>query len=506
LKAKVKPDANKAQNKLRLEYIAKLQEANGYADSADLYNQACYEHAVALTKLGDYRGAMEYYSKCGAYEDAAAKAEALHMQVIRQLIDERNYTEAYNQLTAMADNAEAQELLATESHMVAYKALADQLQKGSKYAFGRYEQDGSRSNGAEPIEWVVLTQTEDGRVLLLSDKVLTHHDFGKSVKTWPGSAVQKWLNGEFASEAFYAEEMGALIETALDNAMPGNATWGSAAEVSYDRVFLLSLGEAITYFDTYEASRTTATPHAQATYPYSNRESINSWLTRSTNTQEPCVCLLPLTELSADKTSASFSTTQLDAKRGIRPAVWVSIGELVSINTAVADGRALMESGNYAAALNALMYSTNAESAQLQKEANFRYGETAMAAGEYADACARFELAYDYEGAAQRLQEARYALAAEQEAAAEYTAAIENYTLAGDYSDAAQRVSICHYKNGMALLESKTFDAAVEALTQAGDTENAKEMILRAYYEKAEKLEAEGDYEAAAESFKLAEG
>ena len=48
-----------------------------------------------------------------------------------------------------------------------FSTVFAQVEAGNVITFGHYEQDNDLSNGAEPIEWLVLTE-EEGRMLLLS--------------------------------------------------------------------------------------------------------------------------------------------------------------------------------------------------------------------------------------------------------------------------------------------------------------------------------------------------
>lgn len=489
------------------QYTDMLRQAGSYAEAAQLYAEGCYQYAGLLAESGDYRAAGIQYAQAGEYKDAPQMLESIRVRQAVQDIHDRAYAEAYSLLTSLTDNAEAQQLLQEEPHLTAYAQLLHEMKKGSTYSFGRYEQDSSKSNGAEAILWRILDQTEDGRVLLLSDQILTHRAFhSKKTITWNDSNIRTWLNGEFAEEVFSKNEYNALVEVSVDNAMPGTATWGTETKPVENRVFLLSLGEAMTYFDTVEESCTTSTLSAKNTYPYTQTTSIDDWLTRSTDTGKSVVALLPFTTLSKDKNSANFSTCSPKDSYGIRPAVWVSIEKMVSISTAAADGIALKENGAYAEALKVLALSDAPEATASMLETYFLMGGQSMAAGEYEAACGYFEQAGDYTGAADALHQARYTLAAAQEAEGKYTEAIANYSLADDWQDAAERIGACYYKHGMELLEKKAFDASVDAFTQAGDTENAKDMILRAHYEKAEKLEGESDYAGALEKFIQADG
>lgn len=86
-------------------------------------------------------------------------------------------------------------------------------QVGDAVEFGSYEQDGNASNGKEPIEWRVLA-VEGNRAYVVSQKALDAHAFnadeddnGEDDNDWNSSDLKKWLENDFASQAFTGDEM-----------------------------------------------------------------------------------------------------------------------------------------------------------------------------------------------------------------------------------------------------------------------------------------------------------
>ena len=82
-------------------------------------------------------------------------------------------------------------------------------QVGDVVEFGSYEQDGNASNGKEPIEWRVLTVGVDG-AYVVSQKALDTRAFNTDVddgNDWNSSDLKKWLENDFASQAFTGDEM-----------------------------------------------------------------------------------------------------------------------------------------------------------------------------------------------------------------------------------------------------------------------------------------------------------
>ena len=82
-------------------------------------------------------------------------------------------------------------------------------QVGDVVEFGSYEQDGDTSNGKEPIEWRVLA-VEGNRAYVVSQKALDARAFNADEddgNDWNSSDLKKWLENDFASQAFTGDEM-----------------------------------------------------------------------------------------------------------------------------------------------------------------------------------------------------------------------------------------------------------------------------------------------------------
>ena len=106
---------------------------------------------------------------------------------------------------------------------------------GKTFEFGRYEQDNNTANGKDTIEWIVLDIQED-KALLLSRDVLEwmfYNEFN-SQTYWAKSDINKWLNDEFAKEAFNDGEKQRIV---------------GYKEGTADGIFLLSEAEVRTYLD-----------------------------------------------------------------------------------------------------------------------------------------------------------------------------------------------------------------------------------------------------------------
>ena len=134
---------------------------------------------------------------------------------------------------------------------------------GDAYVFGSYEQDNDASNGAEPIEWIIL-ENDGSTLLLISKYALDCLPFGdRSAATWDVSSLRTWLNGEFADAAFTAGERAQIRETEVASGV--NPKYDTpAGETVTDIVFILSIEEEERYFTAVGSSECGVTEYALA--------------------------------------------------------------------------------------------------------------------------------------------------------------------------------------------------------------------------------------------------
>lgn len=123
---------------------------------------------------------------------------------------------------------------------------------GASVFYGAYEQDGNADNGAEPIEWIVLS-VEGDKSLLISRYALDVIPYDQANKnpTWEKCSLRTWLNNDFFMSAFSEEEQKHILCTEVSNKGLAN---NSVMEGSFDgndttdRIYCLSADEAETYF------------------------------------------------------------------------------------------------------------------------------------------------------------------------------------------------------------------------------------------------------------------
>ena len=207
--------------------------------------------------------------------------------------------------------AKAEELLAQKKYVAAekmfialgnYKDSAarvneaiNALKVGNTIFFGSYEQDNDLSNGKEDIEWIVLAQ-EGNKRLLLSKYVLDLQQYDTNITdlTWEHSTIRTWLNNTFFQEAFTLEEQGSVLTEELDNSEgQSKGTWKLSEDKdahywstggennTRDQIFLLSCIEVEKYIDQDALMLCEATPYVQSFFK--NYYGSCGWYLRSPN-------------------------------------------------------------------------------------------------------------------------------------------------------------------------------------------------------------------------------
>ena len=209
--------------------------------------------------------------------------------------------------------------------------------KGNIVAFGTYEQDGDGAS-AEPILWRVL-DIEGTSKLLCSVDVLDYAKFNAALdgSKWADSDLREWLNGDFFTTAFTAEEQGAVV--AVTNSTADNADYvvDSGAD-SEDKVFVMSKEE----FETYLSGEVWALAKASE---YSQNREVTSEDGSKVSLYEHGVQVDPnygtcgywLRNAGQNDISAMYVYYYGDVNTegslvrntflGVRPCIWVNVGE-----------------------------------------------------------------------------------------------------------------------------------------------------------------------------------
>ena len=189
--------------------------------------------------------------------------------------------------------------------------------------FGRYEQDNNMDNGPEPIEWIILTiDNENNRALLTSRFVLSNKPFNDttiaSSCVWSHCSIYSWLNNDFFYEAFTEEEQSKIKDTVITE-------W---EDTSVNKVFLLSLAEAMSFLSKGEL-KATPTEYARiASYKYdlyTNKFNKCSWWLRHGSTKEVDKSYAEDYKMVINPDGEQINAPRVNEHEGIRPAIWVDL-------------------------------------------------------------------------------------------------------------------------------------------------------------------------------------
>ncbi len=197
--------------------------------------------------------------------------------------------------------------------------------RGDTVFFGVYEQNNNASDGAEPVEWLVLDRIDD-EVLLLSLFCLDYrmyNDVSFEPVTWETSVMRKWLNEDFYDLAFTDEEKHLVM--VMENQNPDHPVVGTeGGKATKDRVYLLNETEIGIYMsdEMEQASlgKASATDYAAAMGAMTNEEGMTEWWVRSPGAYE-------YTAQFVDTAGVLYTAgAYVELSYGVRPALWLKVG------------------------------------------------------------------------------------------------------------------------------------------------------------------------------------
>ncbi|MBR7033942.1 MAG: hypothetical protein IKI03_09975 [Clostridia bacterium] len=170
---------------------------------------------------------------------------------------------------------------------------------GGTFTLGKYEQDGNAENGAEDIEWIVLSG-EDGYLLAVSKYSLDSMELNDSDEgtTWDKSTLKAWLNGEFYEGAFTDFEKAKISDT------------------DAGRVFLLTVEDAETLFETDADRISEGTAYAHSSGLFKTEGGGVWWWLRSTGEKDGYFA-----GVDGNGTVSRAGNTAHRIKHGVRPAI-----------------------------------------------------------------------------------------------------------------------------------------------------------------------------------------
>ncbi len=322
------------------EAIIAFTELEDYKDSkeqiqncedaiVELENETKYNEAVALMDAGQYEKAMVAFKSLAEYKDSYDKIQACKNAITEKtnetkyknaiaLMEEQKYEEAIEKFEAIGDYKDSTEMAKSIFDEYIGKELKT-ANVGDSILFGKYRQDYFGSgNGKEKIEWLVLDK-KDGKILVISKYALAcqKYDSDKTETTWEACSLREWLNGSFSNDAFGNTEKAMIQETTIQ----ADTGSGSATQ---DKVFLLSIAEVNKYFSSNSARRCKATEYAEMQSVYvSDPYGGNCWWWLRNSGKTQYYAAFVDGNGKVDTLGYNVDNTHL----GVRPAMWIEIGE-----------------------------------------------------------------------------------------------------------------------------------------------------------------------------------
>ncbi|MBP0983290.1 MAG: toll/interleukin-1 receptor domain-containing protein [Oscillospiraceae bacterium] len=247
--------------------------------------------ALILESYEDYETAAMVYNKIGD-SHSLYKASVLFYEAAEKHYAEGNYDLAlanYKKVdTSISDLVTSDKILDCEYNLGynaymendcsgALENLQNATEPGDIITFGSYEQDNNLSNGAEPIEWVVLERNNE-YVKVISKDILDSvpfHKYSEDVQ-WKDSYIHEWLNNDFYNTAFSAEEKEQIITTGeiVDHSIM--KLWSDVVLLNLKDILAYYGGEA--YYNEYEEYYKSSKLIAEATpYALANGCDEGSW-------------------------------------------------------------------------------------------------------------------------------------------------------------------------------------------------------------------------------------
>ncbi len=282
-----------------------------------------YNQAIALMEAGKYEEALSAFEKLDGYKDSDNKITACNTAILDgkyneaiALMEAGNVVEAYEAFIALNGYKDS----ADKANSIYDKYQLKTANVGEYVFFGAYEQDNNASNGKEDIEWLVL-DAKDSKMLVVSKYALDCKQYHTSYEdvTWEGCTLRGWLNNDFLNAAFSAEEK-AMIPTVTVSADenpeydvdPGNAT--------QDKVFLLSITEANTYFSADSQRQCMPTDYAVANGAWRSSGNCWWWLRTPGHLQTYGAYVDFNGGIDESGTSVRYGNY------AVRPAMWIDLG------------------------------------------------------------------------------------------------------------------------------------------------------------------------------------
>lgn len=183
---------------------------------------------------------------------------------------------------------------------------------GDTIIMGKYEQDNNLSNGKEDVEWLVLDKKDDS-LLVISKKGLDAKQFNGRYESisWEQCSLRNWLNNEFVNETFTDAEK--YLISYRHTKKDGKS----------DKIFLLSISEATSYFESDEDRICKPTEYAMSNGASTGTNGEVWWWLRSPGHDSNYAAFV-----FRDGSILEYGTHVHSRFGAVRPAFWLDISNL----------------------------------------------------------------------------------------------------------------------------------------------------------------------------------
>lgn len=188
---------------------------------------------------------------------------------------------------------------------------------GDTFTFGEY--------GGEVISWRILDY-EGGSYFVIAENSIKGIKYNEAEAdvTWETCTLRAWLNNDFYNEAFSQAEQDKIVLTNVV-AEPNTHVSSSAGNDTQEKIYVLSLDEAKTYFETNEDRICYPTAFALAGGAHINDNGGSWWWLRSPGDTQSDATLV-YGDGTVDYGGVNVDNTLVS----VRPVMWVNLDNSVT--------------------------------------------------------------------------------------------------------------------------------------------------------------------------------
>ncbi len=280
--------------------------------------QSKHDRAMSHIAEGEYETAFNLLMEIGKVGDFT---EENKYKWAMTLLDEKNYDGAYKLFKEINYEDSEEQWKKIRAEYYDYDSIVA-AGIGGTFFFGSYEQDNNTSNGKENIEWIVLTK-KDNKLLAVSRYALDCQPYAAEGvhATWETSALRSWLNENFINEAFSSSIMQEIIsETTVPAQNNPEYEMADPGSDTQDKIFLLSISEAKTFFNKKIPMGCAPTAYAVAQGAYHADNGNTWWWLRS-----PGYLDMPRAAGGTYDGGINYIGSALYISCSVRPAMWIDL-------------------------------------------------------------------------------------------------------------------------------------------------------------------------------------